>query len=264
MRNVVLVHGFWHASWCWSRLTPQLAARNIPSIAVDIDGFGLNARPLSDPGSLATEPSPVAEVTASSAARSLVDQLRVIGDGEPSVVVAHSMNGVVATAAAELAPELFTHLMYVTAFAPVSGLPAAAYIATPENAGDLVQNLIAADPAAVGALRIRTDDPRLRETFYGDVDEATATAAGALITTDGPMGIAGETLTVTSSRYGAIPHSYVVCTEDNAVRPNLQRRLIREIDAVSQNPTKVFELNSAHSPFFSQPAALADAIAAVY
>ena len=38
--------------------------------------------------------------------------------------VAHSMSGVVAAAAAELAPELFAHLVYVTAFAPVVGMPA--------------------------------------------------------------------------------------------------------------------------------------------
>lgn len=35
-----------------------------------------------------------------------------------------------------------------------------------------------------------------------------------------------------------------------------------EIDAVSSAPTTVTELDSAHSPFLSQPAALAEAIAA--
>jgi pimeloyl-ACP methyl ester carboxylesterase len=45
----------------------------------------------------------------------------VIGGGESCVVAAHSMGGTVATAAAEIAPELFAHLVYVTAFAPVSG-----------------------------------------------------------------------------------------------------------------------------------------------
>jgi hypothetical protein len=69
---------------------------------------------------------------------------------------------------------------------------------------------------------------------------------------------------VTRERYGAIPHSYVVCTRDNAVRPDLQRRLIREIDAVSTAPTKTFELDSSHSPFLSHPHELADAISSVF
>jgi hypothetical protein len=48
------------------------------------------------------------------------------------------------------------------------------------------------------------------------------------------------------------------------VRPDLQRRLVREIDAVSAAPTKVFELDSSHSPFLSHPDELADAISSVF
>jgi pimeloyl-ACP methyl ester carboxylesterase len=169
-------------------VTEQLAGRGIQSVAVDMDGHGLKSRsPLSrwgrpfDPSAFATEPSPVAGVTANSAAEALVGQLKVIGGGEPCAVVAHSMGGVVATAAAELAPELFARLVYVAAFAPVSGLPAAAYIGSPEDEGSMVPGLLAADPAVIGALRIdagdRSSHAAIRETFYGDVDEATATAA---------------------------------------------------------------------------------------
>ena len=155
MRKVTLVHGFWHGSWCWSLVTDQLAGRGVQSVAVDMDGHGLKSRsPRSrwgrpfDPAAFAVEPSPVAGVTASSAAETIVGQLKVIGGGEPGVVVAHSMGGVVATAAAELAPELFAHLVYVAAFAPVRGLPAGAYIASPENEGSLIPDLLRADPVA--------------------------------------------------------------------------------------------------------------------
>jgi pimeloyl-ACP methyl ester carboxylesterase len=67
---------------------------------------------------------------------------------------------------------------------------------------------------------------------------------------------------VTPGRYGTIPHTYVTCTRDNTVPIALQRRFITEIDAVSQAPTTVVELDSSHSPFLSQPAALTAAIAA--
>ena len=272
MRKVILVHGFWHGSWCWSLVSEQLAGRGVQPVAVDMDGHGLRSRsPLSrwgrpfDPAAFAVEASPVAGVTASSAAATLVGQLKVIGGGEACVVVAHSMGGVVATAAAELAPELFARLVYVAAFAPVRGLPAGAYIGSPENAGSLVPGLLRADPAVTGALRIDTGDPgghaAVREAFYGDVDEGTAAAAIGLLSPDAPAGVPAEAFTVTDGRFGAVPHTYVTCTKDNTVPVALQRRFVTEIDAISRTPTAVVELDSSHSPFLSQPAALAAAIA---
>ncbi|MFC4508034.1 MULTISPECIES: alpha/beta fold hydrolase [Streptomyces] len=172
----------------------------------------------------------------------LVEQVRRIGSGRPCLVVAHSMGGVVATAAAEQAPELLAELMYVTAFAPVNGVPAVQYTFLPENAGERVASGLSADPAAVGALRYDTGDSdrraAVRDTFYNDdVDEVTA------------------------ERYGPVPHSYVVCARDNAIRPDLQRLFVSEIDALSAKPTTVVEFDTSHSPFLSRPAALADVIA---
>jgi pimeloyl-ACP methyl ester carboxylesterase len=253
MRNVVLVHGLWHGSWCWSEVAERLAGRGIPSVAVDLDGHGLRAG--AQPGS----------VTASSAAARLVGQIRRIGGGEPCVVVAHSMGGIVATAAAELAPELFGRLVYLAAFAPVRGLPALAYLGLPENAGETVSALLAGDPAEIGALRLGLGDlGPVRETFYGDVDPSTADAAIRLLTPDGPLGIAGAALTVTAGRFGWVPHSFLVCTKDNVVPAALQRLAVREIDAVSAAPTAVTELDSSHSPFLSRPDELTAAIAAAW
>src|SRR5438477_2826595 len=135
MRSVILVHGLWHGTWCWSPVTELLAAQGIPSVAVDWAGHGLRsrapgsrvARPF-DSAAFAAETSPSADITATSAAADLVERVRRIGGGEQCVVVAHSMGGVVATAAAEQAPELFGHLVYVAAFAPVGGMAAADYL----------------------------------------------------------------------------------------------------------------------------------------
>jgi pimeloyl-ACP methyl ester carboxylesterase len=272
MRNVILVHGNWHGSWCWSLVTEELATQGVSSVAVDLDGHGLKgaspharwARPF-DPAAYATEKSAVADVTATSAAQTLIEQIDRIGGGEPCVVVAHSMGGTIATAAAERAPSLFAHLVYVTAFAPVAGLPAGAYTAEPECATSQVAGLVAADPGQVGALRLSTDDrpEEVRACFYGDVDPATARAAIGLLSPDSPAGFITEIVPVTRARYGAIPHSYVVCTEDNAIPEPLQRRFIAEIDAVSSAPTSVTELVSSHSPFLSRPADLAGMIRSV-
>jgi pimeloyl-ACP methyl ester carboxylesterase len=271
---VVLVHGSWHGSWCWSLVTEHLAGLGVPAVAVDMDGHGLHGpSPLSrwsrpfDPDAYATEPSAVATVTASSAAATLVDRLRRIGNGRPCVLVAHSMGGVVATAVAEQAPELVSELVYLSAYAPVSGKPTSDYFSLPE-AGDTVLRLLIGDFAVTGALRLDTGDQErhqaVREAFYHDVDDATAAAAISLLTSDAPIGIPAETLTVTAQRYGTVPHTYLLCLRDKAFPVALQRRFIAEIDAVSARPTTVRELDSSHSPFLSRPPELAQAIASAH
>lgn len=271
---VVLVHGSWHGSWCWSLVTEHLATLGVPAVAVDLDGHGLKGpsprsrwgRPF-DPDAYAAEVSPVAGVTASSAAATLVGQLRRIGNGRPCVLVAHSMGGVVATAVAERAPELVSELVYLAAYAPVSGKPTSDYFGQPESS-DAVPRLLVGDFLETGALRMDLDDHErhraIHDVFYHDVDDATAAAAISLLTPDSPLGIPAETLTVTAERYGTVPHTYLVCLRDNAFPVALQRRFIAEIDAVSVRPTTVRELDTSHSPFLSRPAELAQAIASTH
>ena len=254
----VLVHGLWHGSWCWSLVAEELAARRVSSVAVDLEGHGLRSRAPSsrwtrpfDPGAYATEASPVAGVSASSAAATLVRQLERIGNGGPCVLVAHSMGGVVATIAAEQRPDLVSHLVYVAAFTPTGGRAATDYILDPAM-GDIVQNQLCADPVVVGALRYDLGDPAVRDvarrTFFGDLEPQDADGALMLFTPDGPVGIPGEPVTVTRERYGSLPHSYVMCRQDRVIRPVLQQRFVCEIDAVSSYPTAVTELNQVTRP----------------
>lgn len=273
MRNVVLIPGFWHGTWCWNLVTEQLAARQIPSIAIDLTGQGLEGpspsarwgRPF-DASGFATEPSAVASVTATTAAKALIERLRLIGGGDPCVVVAHSMGGVVATLAAETEPALVSHVVYVAALVPVAGLPAGAYVTSEENEGELGTALLRADPFAIGASRLDTGDASghqaIRDALYGDVPLGTVNAVLGLLNPDAPVGIPAEVITVTPDRFGALAHTYITCSNDRMVRPALQHRFIREIDGISAVPTTVIPLDSSHSPLLSQPAALAEAIAA--
>ncbi|MFF3442342.1 alpha/beta hydrolase [Streptosporangium sp. NPDC002721] len=158
---MILVHGAWHGSWCWASVTPHLAARGIPSVGVDLAGHGLNGRPPFarsarpfDPAALATELSPVASVSVRDAAEALVDRIRLAGNGEPCVVVAHSLGGVIATAAAELAPELFAHLVYLSAYVPVTA--SVAELAASDHSFDRV---LVADPAHAGQPPLRLPVP---------------------------------------------------------------------------------------------------------
>lgn len=270
---VLLLHGFWHGAWCWSEVLGRLTAAGTRALAVDMAGHGLRARrpaaPTArpfDPAALAAEPSP-ATADLDEAAALFVAQARALGGGAPVTAVAHSMGGNVLTRAVQDAPGLFAHAVYVTAFMPASGVPAAAYIFAPENEGDLVQVAMVADPAAIGGLRLDTASPDpayrqlLRDAFFGDVGTEVADAAIGLLTPDAPAGIAAGATTLTDDGWGSVPRTYVVCTRDRALQPSMQRRFIELADAAFPgNPTSVHTLESSHSPFLSMPAELAGII----
>lgn len=271
---VLFLHGYWHGSWCWSEVATRVAAAGVTAVAVDMAGHGLRARrpravtdrPV-NAERLATEVSPLAGVDLDQAGELLVSQLERLGGGGPVVVVAHSMGGTVLTRAAQLAPALVAHAVYLTAFMPASGVPAAAYVAMPENDGDLVIPSLVADPATVGALRLDVASPdpgyrqRLRAAFFGDVDPDVADAAIALLSPDAPVGIAAGSTTLTADGWGSVPRTYVRCLLDFAIRPALQQKFITDADtAFPDSPGEVHVLDAAHSPFLSIPDQVADIV----
>lgn len=272
--GILLLHGFWHGSWCWTEVAARLTAAGRQVLAVDLAGHGLraalpasaSARPF-DPAAFRDEVSPVASVDLSQAAGLLVSQIEALGGGEP-VVVAHSASGPVLMRAAQTAPHLIRRAVYLTAFMPATGVPAHAYLSEPEQDGDRLAPLFVGDPSATGAVRLDVGEAgeyraQLRGAFYGDVPEQTADAAIALLTPDAPAGIFAGTTDLTDDGWGAVPRTYVCCSQDYAIRPALQRRFVREADAAyPDNPTTVVELESSHSPFLSQPDAVAALIAA--
>ena len=270
---VLLLHGYWHGAWCWSEVLARLTAAGRQALAVDMAGHGLRARrPASptarpfDAAALATEPSP-AQADLDEAAELFIAQAQALGGGAPVTAVAHSMGGNVLTRAVQEAPGLFAHAVYVTAFMPASGVPAGAYIFSPENEGDLAGASLVADPAVIGGLRLDTTsrDPayrqQLREAFFGDVPVHVADAAIGLLTPDAPAGIAAGATTLTADNWGSVPRTYVVCTKDRALQPAMQRKFIELADAAfPANRTAVHTLDSSHSPFLSMPDRLADII----
>jgi pimeloyl-ACP methyl ester carboxylesterase len=271
---VLFLHGFWHGSWCWSEVAARVTSAGLRALAVDMAGHGLRARrPAAVTGRpfypelLRTEVSPVADVDLDQAGELLLAQIRQLGAGDPVVVVAHSMGGTVLTRAAQLAPALIAHAVYVAALMPASGVPAGVYARMPENDGSLVPALTVADPRAVGAVRLDVASPdpayrrRLREAFCGDADPVAADAAIALLTPDAPVGISAGVTTLTAGGWGSVPRTYVLCTQDMTVRPALQRKLIADADAAFPgNPTTVRTLDTSHSPFLSAPDQVADII----
>lgn len=271
---ILLLHGLWHGTWCWSEVLARITADGRRALAVDMAGHGLRARCLPaatarpfDPAAMAAMPSPAASITLEEAGALLVSQAEALGGGGPVMAVAHSMGGTVLTRAVQDAPHLFARAVYLSAFMPASGVPAADYLFLPENEGDLAAASLVADPAQTGGLRIDPASPdlayrqQLRDAFYADVDPLLADAAIGLLTPDAPAGIAAGASELTAEGWGSVPRTYIVCAQDQALRPPLQRKFIADADAAfPSNPTEVYTLDSSHSPFLSMPGDLTDII----
>lgn len=223
MREVVLVHGAWHGGWCWDPLVTALSAKGISARAVDL--------PLT---TLADDAAVVRQAVASIAAA-----------GDEVVLVGHSYGGAVVSEAGT-EPGV-AHVVYVAAFVPDRG----------ESVMGLAQ---AAPPGTLGAAMQFADDGSVSvdeslrvAVFYADCDpEAAAAAAGRLR----PMQAAPFGAPIGDPAWRHVPSTYVVCTRDEAVDPDLQRTFAARC-------TNTVTLDAGHSPFLSQPGALAEVVAAI-
>lgn len=225
--SVVLVHGAWHGAWCFERVLAQLEAAGIPAIAIDLPGHGDDPGPLSD---LHGDSARVREV---------LDGL----DGD-CVLLGHSYGGAVITEAGT--HPAVRHLVYLCAFA-IDGeesCMSAAVAASAELDISFAGRPNLADAIVAQADGTSTVEPDLAAAcFYNDCDaEATAWAIARL----GPQPIATLGDVPTAVAWRERSSTYVVCTDDLAVPPDLQRVMARRCTASVDWPT-------SHSPFLSAP-----------
>lgn len=233
MAHILLVHGAWHGAWCWYRLIPELEARGFTVHAVDLPGHGLRV------GEAQSLPA---------YAQAVADALEALP--EPAILLGHSMGGQVISAAAERAPDRVSRLVYLCAFLTggLSLLDASAD--DPEGiTGQFIR------PRPDGLLEVA--DEGLRPTFYADCGEADLALARLLLTPQSIEPLAAP-VTLTPERYGRVPRSYIVCDQDRALGPTRQRQFAERGEV-----SKQAVLNTSHSPFFSAPGLLADAVVSV-
>lgn len=221
--TLLLVHGSWHGPWCWEKLTPELDRLGIAWKAVALPCVG------DDPAKLGTVADDVAVIEA--AAREIAGDV---------VVVAHSYGGVPTTEARFGAN--VKHLVYLGAFMPDVGQGLVNLLPP----GPLPPFVIARDDGAT-----EVNLPLAKDTFYGDCDAATVAWAVSHLRLHN--GICNVT-PVTRTSWREFASTNIVLTEDHASPTFMQREL-------AKRATHIREMNSSHSPFLSQPKALAEMLA---
>jgi pimeloyl-ACP methyl ester carboxylesterase len=267
----VLVHGGWHNRRAWDKVSPLLHAAGHAVLTLDLPGAGANAK---EPGSLharpfdlaafAAEPSPVAGVTQEERTRAveaLVEEAASVADGKV-VLVGHSAGGMTISAVAERVPDRLCALVYLAGFMVPNGLSLLAMLPHESMSSALSVGLFVGDPAAIGATRINprpVDDAHralLKASFYADATEADFARIVSQLHSDEPNGGALAPSEITPGRFGSVPRHYIRTTQDRAVPLTGQDHMIAAVDAAIGGTTVTHTLESSHSPFLSQPAAL--------
>jgi pimeloyl-ACP methyl ester carboxylesterase len=166
------------------------------------------------------------------------------------------------SAVAEQVPNLLLAVVYLAGFMVPNGMPLLAMLQHEALSSALAPGLFVGDPVAIGATRIHagsTDEAYrslLKAAFYGDVSESEFARAASQLHCDESNAGAVTPSGITPGRFGTVPRHYIRCTQDRAIPLTGQDHMIAAVDGAIGGKTTIHTLESSHSPFLSQPAAL--------
>jgi pimeloyl-ACP methyl ester carboxylesterase len=236
MARFVLVHGAFSGAWIWAPLMERLQAAGHSVEAFDLPGSG-------------DDHTPVSEVTLDACAARLCEV--PAGSSEPAIVVGNSMGGIIATQGAARCPERVAALVYVAAFMPKDGQSLLDLTKLPEGAGDQVQaNIVVEGEPPVATMPAAASG----QALYGSCAEDVAAWA---IARQRPQLVApfATPVSIPSGALDGINRYAVLCTQDRAIPPVLQRRMVAENACAG-----VVELDTDHTPHLSKTNELAEAL----
>jgi pimeloyl-ACP methyl ester carboxylesterase len=227
MARFVLVHGAFGGAWSWEPVVGELERAGHAVTAIDLPGAG-------------DDQTPVERVTLDAYAARICS---VLGEQpEAAILVGHSMGGVAITQAAARCPERIALLVFVAAFMPRDGQSLLDLTRLPEGAGDQVQaNIVIAGDPPVASMH----DPAARAALMANCS-AEQIAFAVAHSRPQPVEPFATAVTIPAGALDGLRRTYVHCTQDRALPPALQLRMIRENPCV-----EVVEIATDHSPFFS-------------
>ncbi|PXY22645.1 alpha/beta fold hydrolase [Prauserella muralis] len=242
----------------------ELALLGHRCVGVDLPGhrqadgqFRVSYQAPQDLAALATERSPLAEVTPADHVAATVDVVRrAAALGDPVILVGSSIGGATATLVADEVPRLVDTLVYDAAYCCTALATPNEYMSTPEAADSEVLALlgfVVADPAVVGAIRSNwrtADEALLAAAKHALLDDGTDAELLAQLNTMAPdeLTSTGDTDARGNPRaWGRIPRAYIRHTRDRILPPALQSRMIAEADRLTpRNRFVVHDLDCAH------------------
>jgi len=230
----VLIHGSWHAAWCWFKITPRLEAAGHKVIVPDLPGHGRNWK----------APGQVTMQDYTDLTTSILD-----AEPEPVVLVAHSRHGILASQTAELRPDKIRTLVYLAAYLVPSGETIVPLFLS--DADSLIPANLSLDPDA-GSDMLRRE--AFRGALYHDCSDDDVALANALLAPE-PSAPGNTPVRTTDASFGRVPRVYIELTQDRAVSWSLQKRMYGALPC-----RQVLTIEASHSAYFSRPDELTRAI----
>ncbi|WP_420605767.1 alpha/beta fold hydrolase [Novosphingopyxis sp.] len=235
MARFMLISGAWHAAWCWEKLAPLLEARGHHVAAPDLTGMARGQPQFAERMTIAAWADQIAELL-----RDSPEQVMLVG---------HSRGGLVISEAAERVPEKIRQLVYLSAFLLPNGASIGRTAATIDR-GVTPDKL---EPgSAEGFLVVKRG--LAVPTFYHRCDAQDAAASVDRLVPE-PVTSFTTPARLTDANFGSRKRGYIECSDDHAVPLDLQRAMQQTLPC-----DPVVTLESDHSPFYSAPEALADAL----
>lgn len=230
MSIYILVHGAWHGSWCWNKVANILEQAGHKVIAPDLPSHG-------------DDRTPISEVTLQSYSDRVCEVVKV--QIEPVILVGHSMGGIVISQAAEQCPDKIEKLVYLCAFLLKNG--ESALKMEPDLDSLLLPNIIMSEDRSY----ITIKDEFVKDIFYGDCSAEDVRKFKSQLVPEA-ITPANTPLCITAWNFGRLQRVYIECLQDRAISISFQR----EMQAVLPCQ-QVITMDTSHSPFFSNPEALA-------
>lgn len=226
--NFILLHGSWHAGWCWYKIVPRLEKAGHRVFAPDLPAHGKDWRFFRG------------RITAGAMVKKVTDILDSLE--EPATIIVHSRNGIIASLAAEARPEKIDRIVYLASFMLRDGERVAEYFFGDRYS--LLQGNVIVDRLKITDM---IKQSVYKDALYADCSPDDVALANALLSPE-PSLPALTRLRLTDKNYGSVDRYYIELTQDRAVSLNLQRRLVK------QSPVKkVYSIDASHSVYFSRP-----------
>lgn len=231
MTSFILIHGAWHAGWCWEKVTALLLQQGHQVIVPDLPGHGENQKTHS-----------------AVKFQDYIDCIKECVDRcvQPPVLVGHSFSGMLLTQYAANYPGTFKKMIYVSAYVPLSGESMLSIseqfsvtLLGPELIIDKVKKNIQLKPGNLSKILYNRSSP---EAQAGAISRLESEPLVPLAT---PVELGGF-------NYSDIESQYIFCEQDQAIILADQQWMAKRIRG------KHFSLSADHSPFISFPEKLTE------
>lgn len=228
-KNYVLVHGAWQAPFVWQTVKTNLEKQGNKVVVVELPGHGSDH----------TSPD---KITLDVYKQKVIDALATI-DGKV-ILVGHSLGGMVISSVAEAMPSKIEKLVYIAAYLPTSG-QTLEDLAKMDRDSQLGPDGILIYNYDQGIVDVKSD--QIVNLFIQDGTPQIQNLVVSNYRTE-PLIPFINPVVLTEQNFGSVKKAYIKTLQDHVVSPYLQNKMIE-----TGNVKSVYQINTGHSPFLSQP-----------